>query len=334
MPLQRGQAVEECGKNINAYNADNHHIKGRSVMILLEKNRIRNKIRLTKEEKIYQAIIATIVGIVTLSCLFPLMYVIGMSFTSEGEMIARNYFVIIPRHPVLKAYKFIIEQGTFFNSVFISISRALLGVIAALAFTIPGGYILAKKDLPGRRWIMIFFIITMILSGGLIPGYLLMSQLKLINTFWVYIVPAFGATFNMLIVKIFVEGIPNDIIESAEIDGATELQKMIFIAVPLLVPTICALGLFAAVGHWNSWFDTMLYVRNPKLFPVQYVIRDLMVNVTSTDSTTGNLTLMERMTPEGIKMASVVIGVLPILCVYPFLQKYFIYGMYTGSVKG
>lgn len=306
--------------------------EGVGSMSFLKKN--RNKIKLTIDEKIYQTVITIIVGTVVLACLFPLLYVVGMSFTSEGEMIARNYFVIIPRQPVVKAYKFIFEQGTFFNSVFISLARSLLGVVAALVFTIPGGYILAKKDLPGRKWFMLFFIITMILGGGLIPGYLLMSKLKLINTFWVYIAPAFGGAFNMLIVKIFIEGIPNDIIESADIDGATEIQKMLFIAVPLLVPTICALGLFAAVGHWNSWFDTMLYVRNSKLYPVQYVIRDLMVNVTSTDSTTGNLTLMERMTPEGIKMASVVIGVLPILCVYPFLQKYFIYGMYTGSVKG
>lgn len=301
-------------------------------MILYKKN--PNKIKLTKEEKIYQVIIMIVVGLITLCCLFPLLYVIGMSITSEGEMIAKNYFVIIPQHPVFKAYKFIFEQDIFMNSLFISVLRTIFGVIAALLFTVPGGYILAKKDLPGRKWFMLFFIITMILSGGLIPGYLLMSKLKLVNTFWVYIVPAFGGTFNMLIVKIFVENIPNDIIESANIDGATEIQKMIFIAIPLLVPTICALGLFAAVAHWNAWFDTMLYIRDAKLYPVQYLIRDLMVSVTTTDSTTGNLTLMERMTPEGIKMASVVIGVLPILCIYPFLQKYFIYGMYTGSVKG
>jgi putative aldouronate transport system permease protein len=294
----------------------------------------KNKIKLSSDEKRYQILISIIVGIIVLACLFPLIYVVGMSFTSEGEMIAKNYFVIIPEHPVFNAYKFILGQKTFFNSILISTARALLGVIAALALTIPGGYILAKKELPGRKWIMIFFIITMILHGGLIPSYLLMSKIRLINNFWVYIVPAFGATFNMLIIKLFVEGIPNDIIESADIDGATELQKMIFIAVPLLVPTICALGLFAAVGQWNSWFDTMLYIRNSKLYPVQYVIRDLMVSVTATDSTTGNLTIMERMTPEGIKMAAVVIGILPILCVYPFLQKYFIYGMYTGSVKG
>lgn len=303
-------------------------------MVLLNRIKNKNKIKLTKEDKIYQIIITLIVVIITLLCLFPLLYVVGMSLSSEGEMIKRNYFIIIPLHPVLKAYQFVLGQGTFMSSLLITIARAALGVVAALAFSIPGGYILAKKDLPGRKWILIFFIITMILSGGLIPSYLLMSKLNLINSFWVYILPAFGATFNMLIIKLFVEGIPNDIIESAEIDGASELNKLILIVIPLLVPTICALGLFAAVAHWNSWFDTMLYIRDPKLYTIQYVIRDLMVNVTSTDTTTGNLSLNQRMTPEGIKMASVVIGIIPILCVYPFLQKYFIYGMYTGSVKG
>ena len=122
--------------------------------------------------------------------------------------------------------------------------------------------------------------------------------------------------------------------ESAEMDGATEIQKLIRIAIPLLVPTIAALGLFAAVAHWNSWFDAMLYIRNQALYPVQFLIRTLMMSTTQIESTTGQLTVFERITPEGVKMAAVIVAVLPILCVYPFIQKYFIYGAFTGSVKG
>ena len=202
----------------------------------------------------------------------------------------------------------------------ISVARTILGVAAMLVFVIPGGYIMAKREMPGQRGIMIFFIITMLIGGGLIPGYLLMRDLKLLNTFWVYIVPAFGNTYNMLIVKLFVENIPKDIIESADLDGASEIQKMLKIAVPLLVPTLCALSLFAAVAHWNSWFDALLYVRDSALHPVQFIIRSLMLSSPS-DTQNLSLTVFEKMTPEGVKMACVIVGMVPILCVYPFLQS-------------
>ena len=305
-------------------------------MALLKKN--PNKIKLTHAERTYQTIIIIIVGLVTLTCLFPLLYVIGMSFTGQAEMIEKNYFVIIPERPTILAYQSILQKSNFWSSFLISVFRVLLGVPAALLLTVPGGYVLANKQMPGRRWFMIYFIITMILGGGTIPSYLLMRDLHLLNTFWVYIVPAFGGAFNMLIVKLFVEGIPTEIIESADLDGASEMQKMLHIAVPLLVPTLCALGLFAAVGHWNSWFDAMLYTRDANLKTIQFVIRELLLSsgsVTATNSAGGATTIIvDQVTPEGVKMASVVVALIPILCVYPFLQKYFIYGMYTGSVKG
>ena len=216
-------------------------------MALFKRN--PNKIKLTHAERTYQTIIIIIVGLVTLTCLFPLLYVIGMSFTGQAEMIEKNYFVIIPERPTILAYQSILQKSNFWSSFLISVSRVLLGVPAALLLTVPGGYVLANKQMPGRRWFMIYFIITMILGGGTIPSYLLMRDLHLLNTFWVYIVPAFGGAFNMLIIKLFVEGIPTEIIESADLDGASEMQKMLHTAVPLLVPTLCALGLFAAVCH-------------------------------------------------------------------------------------
>ena len=294
----------------------------------------RNRIRLSRADRVYQVCIYIFVTLITLSCLLPLLYVIGMSFTTEGEMIQNNYFVIVPMHPTLKAYQYVFQKGNIFHSMLISLCRTVLGVGAMLVFVIPGGYVLAKKDLEGRGAIMIFFIITMLIGGGIIPSYILLRDLGLINSFWVYIVPAFGGTFNMLIVKLFVEGIPTDIIESADLDGASEIQKMLHIAVPLLVPTIMALSLFSAVGHWNSWFDVLLYVREVKIQPVAFRIREMMTQISVTDTQNGTLQIFEKPTSEGVKMASVVVAIVPILCVYPFIQKYFIYGMYTGSVKG
>lgn len=293
-----------------------------------------NSLRLTREDKIYQTFIMICVGLVTLSCIFPFIYVVGMSFTSEWEMVKRNYFVIFPTRPIVRTYSYIVGQRYFWNSMGISVARTVLGVIAALAFSLPAGYIIAQRDLRGRKFFMIYFIITMLLNGGIIPAYLLMKALRLIDSFWVFIVPGFSGVFNMLIIKLFVENIPDEIMESAEMDGAKELQKLVRIAIPLLVPTIAALGLFAAVAHWNSWFDAMLYIRNQAIFPVQFLIRTIMMSTTQIESTAGNLTVFERITPEGVKMAGVVVAVLPILCVYPFIQKYFIYGAFTGSVKG
>ena len=216
----------------------------------------------------------------------------------------------------------------------ITLIRTLLGVVVALVFPLILGYTLANYDFPCCKALMIYLIITMILGGGLIPGYLLMSKLHLLNTFWVYIVPAFGNPYGVLVVKMFVEGLPQDVMDSAELDGASELQKLSYIALPLLKPTLCALGLFAAVAHWNDWFSTMLYVRDSNLYPAQYIIRNLLTQTAQTDISNNLVSTYVKMTPQSLKMASVVVAVLPILCVYPFLQKYFIYGMYTGSVKG
>lgn len=295
--------------------------------------RNKNRIKMTTADKVFQVIIHIFVSLITLACLFPLIYIIGMSFTTEAEMMRNNYFVLIPKSPTLQAYETVLQKSNFFNSLGLSALRVVFGVPAALLLTVPGGYILANEKLPGRKWFMLYFIVTIVLNGGMIPNYLLMSQLKLLNSFWVYIVPAFGGAFSMLIVKLFVEGIPKDIMESADIDGASEITKLVQIALPLLVPTICALGLFAAVAHWNSWFDSMLYVRDSNLRTVQFVIRELLLSTALTNAG-GSMILGERVASEGIKMASVVFAVLPILCIYPFLQKYFIYGMYTGSVKG
>ncbi len=293
-----------------------------------------NRIKMSRQEWTYQIVINVIMVLVLVICVVPLFYVLGMSLSSEGEMLERNYFIIIPRKPVLSAYKYIITGTNFLHGMLITLIRTLLGVVVALIFPLMLGYTLANYDFPCRKALMIYLIITMILGGGLIPGYLLMSKLHLLNTFWVYIVPAFGNPYGVLVVKMFVEGLPQDVMDSAELDGASELQKLSYIALPLLKPTLCALGLFAAVAHWNDWFSTMLYVRDSNLYPAQFIIRNLLTQTAQTDISNNLVSTYVKMTPQSLKMASVVVAVLPILCVYPFLQKYFIYGMYTGSVKG
>ncbi|MBR5258030.1 MAG: carbohydrate ABC transporter permease, partial [Clostridia bacterium] len=235
----------------------------------------KNRIRMTHEDRIYQVFIYTIVTLVTLLCFVPLIYVVGMSFTSMMELYEKNNFVLIPAHPTIESYKYILKQANLYTGFLVSVFRTVFGVMAMLVFVVPGGYILAKQEMPGRRWFMLFFITTMLISGGTIPAYMLIKSLGLLDSIWVYVIPAFGSVYNMLIIKIFVEGMPQDIIESADLDGATEIQKMFYISIPLLVPTICALSLFTGVAHWNSWFDALLYVKTPSKQPVSYLIQQL-----------------------------------------------------------
>lgn len=300
---------------------------------MMKQKRLRsNHIRLTREETVYQVIIHIVLALVLLCCIIPLLYVVGMSLSSEGEMIEKNYFILFPEKPITSAYKYVFTSTGFLKGLGVTVARTVLGTAGALFLPITMGYTLAKTDFPFRKGILIYVIITMILGGGLIPTYLLLNKLHLLNTFWVYVIPSLGYANGVLVVKLFVEGLPNDIMESAELDGATEVQKMIHIAIPLLKPTICALGLFAAVAHWNDWFNGLVFVRDPNLYPVQLIIRNLFNQPNQIDLF-NNISAYAKMTPTSVKMASVVIAVLPILCVYPFLQKYFIYGMYTGSVK-
>jgi putative aldouronate transport system permease protein len=286
-----------------------------------------------KAEFFYQAVICVLVGILCLLCLFPLLFVVGMSFTSEGEMIQKFYFVLIPEKPTLSAYQFILRQQGFFNSLWISVARTALTTFLTVIFVLIASYALAEPKLPGRKYMLLFIIITMMIGGGLIPTYLLFSRLNILNKFIVMVLPCLGYTYGILVIKTFIEGIPAEISESADIDGAGDLLKLVRIIAPLTIPSLAAIALFTAVGQWNSWFDALVFIRNSDLFPISLVIRNLLTTSSQQVVTTGQ-TILNRMAPETLKMASVVVAIVPILCVYPFLQKYFIYGVFTGAVKG
>jgi putative aldouronate transport system permease protein len=284
-------------------------------------------------EFFYQVVVCVIVGIIGVLCLFPLLFVLGMSFTSEGEMIEKFYFVLIPEKPTISAYQFILRQQGFFNSLWISAARTALTTFFTVIFVLIASYTLAEPKLPGRKYMLLFIIITMMIGGGLIPTYLLFSQLKILNKFIVMVLPCLGYTYGILVIKTFIEGIPAEISESADIDGAGDILKLIRIIAPLTIPSLAAIALFTAVGQWNSWFDAMVFIRDSGLFPISLVIRNLLTT-SSQQVVTTSQTILNRMAPETLKMASVVVAIVPILCVYPFLQKYFIYGVFTGAVKG
>lgn len=289
----------------------------------------------SRADRIYQAFIHCAVAFVALSALFPFVYVVGMSLTSQVELIRRDYFVIIPQDPTLEAYRRILTSPLVWQSITVSALRSVVGPLLTLTLTALGAFVLARKTLPGRGILLFLVLFTILFHGGLIPSYLVMKQLGLINSFGALIVPMLVDSFGLLIIKMFIENLPDGLVESARIDGAGEIALFTRIVVPMAAPALAAIGMFNIVNHWNSWFDALIYLNDKQLYPLQLVLRNMLtVDSMSNDQMNFILKDSQRISAETTKMATVVVGILPILCVYPFLQKYFIQGMYLGAVKG
>ena len=287
-------------------------------------------------EAIYQAIISAMVALLSVSMIFPLIYVLGMSLTSQSELISRNYFVIIPQQPVLVAYKRILSSPPIWNAMEMSFIRSILGTVLSLVFMLIGAFVLSRKTLPGRKLFLMLILITILFNGGLIPSYYVVKQLGMMNSIWAMIIPPLIDSFGLMVIKIFIENLPDSLIESVQLDGAGDFQQLIYIIAPLSGPALAAIGMFTVVNHWNSWFDALLYLNGRKdLYPLQMVLRNMMsVEGGGNDMMNYMLKDTERVASESTKMATVVIGILPIMMLYPFLQKYFIHGIYMGAVKG
>jgi putative aldouronate transport system permease protein len=292
--------------------------------------------RVRGSERVYQVSIHLIVGVIAVTAIFPLIYVVGMSLTSQPELIRRSYFVIIPQEPTLSAYARILSTSVVWNALFISFLRSTIGPVLSLTLTMIGAYVLSYKTLPGRKLFLLLVLATILFQGGLIPSYLVMRALGLTDTFWAMIIPPLIDGFNLLVIKIFIENLPDGLMESARIDGASHVQLLLWIVTPLTAPALAAIGMFSIVAHWNSWFDVLIYIGNKNLWPLQIILRNMLLgsSLLANDQMNSAMMLSQRVGIESLKMATVVVGVIPMLILYPFLQKYFIHGIYLGAVKG
>ena len=276
-----------------------------------------------------------IVGLASITTVLPLIYVIGASFATEFELQTRPMF-IIPHDVTLDAYKFIFASNklirSFGNSVFITVCGTLIN----LFFTVTMAYPISKKYLRFRSPILTMVIISMFFSGGMIPGYILVASiLKLRGTYWAIILPGAISAYNMMIVKNFFQGIPQELEESAYLDGCNDLTTLVRIVLPLSLPVLATFGLFYAVGHWNSYFSAMIYLTDSKMYPLQLLLRSIIVQA---EASAGDMSLMDpnfvEPPAQSVKMAVIVVATVPIMCVYPFLQKYFVKGVMVGALKG
>lgn len=287
-------------------------------------------------ERVYQVISYVVIGLLSLASAYPIIYVVSMSLVSEQEWIQRNGFIFIPYHPTLLAYERLFGGSVFTDALMVSVMRAAIGTALTLTMTMVAAYVVSRKRLPGRRWFLFLILVTVLFSSGLIPTYLVVKDLHLLDTFWALIVPGLVDSWSLLVLKQFFEGIPQEIEESAEVDGVNDWTLMSRIILPMSKPALAAIGLFIAVSHWNSWFDAFIYINNPDWMPLQLIMRNMFANanIGSNFNPTSVLNPAQRVSTESLKMAVAVIGTVPILLVYPFLQKHFAKGMYLGAVKG
>lgn len=293
--------------------------------------------RLSRGEKVFTIANYIFMVIFTLIILIPMISVVVRSFLSEQEIARRGMFVLFPEDWHWDAYRMLwASHGNILRAYGNTLFITVVGTTLNLTFTIMLAYGLSKKYLRGRSFIngMVFF--TMLFGGGMVPSYMLNKALHMINTRWVLIIPGLVNSWNMFMMRNFFYAIPDSLEESALLDGANPIQVLVKIVLPCSVASIATIGLFYAVGHWNQWFAATIFITDSKLLPMQNILRNIISSDSLSDLDTAALNTLEYIKPpqEALKGATIVITTLPILLVYPFIQKYFVKGVMVGSIKG
>lgn len=284
-----------------------------------------------KKERFFQSIIAVIIFLCTLTCILPFMHLLAQSL-SESNAVMRKEVLLLPKGFNLDTYGIILKDRAMVRSMWFSVVITLVYTVLALGVTVLAAYPLAKKRLRGRRVFMTLIIATMYFSGGMIPDYILMKNLNLINKPWVLIFPLICSAYNMIILKSFFTTIPTSFEESAHIDGANDIQILLRIYLPLSKASLATLALFYAVSRWNGYTDVLLYITKPELYTIQMKLYQVVFNNRQLDAL-AEQAFGAQMQPESIKAASIMFATIPILLVYPWLQKYFVHGVMLGGIK-
>lgn len=264
--------------------------------------------------------------------LFPFVNIIAMSFSSSRAINAGEVFMW-PIEFNLDAYHNLIRDGQLIVAMKNTVVITLVGTVLNMLLTIMAAYPLSKTRLKGRNIMLMAILFTMLFSGGLIPKFLLVNTLGLVNTYWALWLPALISAYNLFVMKSFLEGLPEELEESAAIDGASEFRILWQIVLPLSKPVIAALTLFYAVGWWNSYMNVLIYIRSTDKLSIMVKLYQ-MIDLVSSELLRGEGVMQAVITPESIRAAAIVFAIVPILCVYPFLQRHFIKGVLLGSIKG
>ncbi|SDX71265.1 carbohydrate ABC transporter permease [Paenibacillus sp. CF384] len=299
--------------------------------------------KLSASDRFYSTVNYALLLIFCLTALYPFIYFLALSF-NDGYDAMKGGIYFFPRVGTLENYTKAFNNPQILNSFWISISRTVIVTVGSTLLTALLAYGLSRKGLPGRKYIVFFFFFTTLFSGGLIPTFILYRELHILNTYWVLVLPSLYSFFNAIIMKTFFDGIPLGLSESARIDGASELSVFWRIILPLSMPVMATIALFVGVGVWNDWFTGQFFIQKEDLQPAATFLNK-MISEASFQSMTGsssgssiknmneNQMALRGVTPEALRMTFVIIITAPIICVYPFLQKYFVKGVLVGSLK-
>lgn len=292
-------------------------------------------IRESLGRRIYLWINAIVLLLVAALCLVPILHVIALSFSKSSSVMA-GHVTLFPVNATLSSYKLLMQRPDFFASFRVSLLRVLLGVTVNMALIMLTAYPLSKKkdQFHGRTVYAWYMILTIIFSGGLIPTYMVVKQMGLINSVWSMVLPGAIPVWNTVLMMNFYRNLPREIEESAFIDGANHLVVLTRLYIPLSAPAVATIALFSIVGHWNSWFDGLIYLNTPSLYPLQTFLYMIDSSVTLGATTSENVEYMREISDRTLRSAQIVIAMVPVLIAYPFLQKYFTKGIVMGSVKG
>jgi len=294
------------------------------------------KVKLIREDRIFYIIIYAIITILTISVLYPIIYVLSSSFSS-GTAVSTGQVILWPVDFSIEGYKRVFQYDRVWIGYRNTIFYTIVGTLNNVLMTMICAYPLARRELPGRKYFMFIFVFTMYFSGGLIPSYLLMKDIGYVNTIWAMIMPGAFSVYQMIVCRTFINStIPGEMLEAAKIDGCSDFLYFVQFILPLSKAIIAVMTLQYAVGHWNSYFNAYIYLSNKNLFPLQVFLREILVmnQVSVSDFTDEETRQIMQGMADLLKYALIVVATAPIMCFYPFIQKYFVQGIMIGSLKG
>jgi putative aldouronate transport system permease protein len=280
-------------------------------------------------DRVFNVINIVFLSLVVLSVVFPLLYVVSVSLTPYSEVLKNGGFVVFPRSITFESYAAFLNDSLIPRAFGVTFFITIVGTALNLILTAWMAYPLSKPYLPGRTLLLFLVAFTLLFNGGVVPTYLVVKMTGLVNSVWSMILPSIVWSFNLLIMKTFFENLPRELDEAARIDGAGELRILATIVLPLSMPVMATVGLFYAVGHWNEFFQAIMYINDTDKYPLQVILRNILASAMMPP-----MDAEDVLPSESMQMAAVVLSALPIIVVYPFFQKYFTQGMLLGSVKG
>ncbi|MFD0679015.1 MULTISPECIES: carbohydrate ABC transporter permease [unclassified Paenibacillus] len=287
------------------------------------------------DDKWFDAIIYTIAAVLLLIVIYPLLFVVSASFSDPGQVIAGNVW-LLPKGVTLDPYVRVFENKSIWSGYANTIFYAVAGTAINIVMTLLAAYPLSRRDLPGGQLFTFIVMLTMFFSGGLIPTYLVVKALGMNNTVWAMLIPGAIATYNLIVMRTFFQNsIPFELQESASMDGCSYFRLLFSIIIPLSKPIIAVMVLFYGVGHWNAYFNALIYLKDHSLYPLQLILREILIlNQTENMGFEGAGMAERVLLAESIKYSVIIVSSLPVLLVYPFVQKYFVKGVMIGSIKG